>query len=488
MASNVSVLGVPGLNLVDSNATQYGLRGEMPPEIALQEQALNRRQQIANLLIQRGMQPPGGQMVGGWYVPASPVQGFANLAQAMAGIYGTHKNDEARADLSKQSNQTVVDALEAYRKRTTEGTPQEQTIQGPGAPVMTPTGESVMAGINQGNIPGESPAGVEFTERQAPMYAEGPQPTGTVMQPPNAQGNRQALIELMANQHPRVAAIGQMLAQQEAAKAEKAEDRAFKHEENVLSQTAAMDREKARIDQMLMMKVITDAQANQMKKDLQTSHDSTLKEIAKIGAAGKTDSAAIKAGAGADKPMPASALRMQQEELDAIGTASSINADMKAIEDQVTSGKLKLGMVENVIGSAKNFLGASDESSRNLQTFKATMERLRNDSLRLNKGVQTDGDAQRAWNELMTNINDPEVVKQRLAEIQKINERAVNIRRMNVDVIRQNYGKEPMETTGYQTQPAAVGAGKGPTAGTVQDGYRFKGGDPGKPESWEKVQ
>lgn len=160
--------------------------------------------------------------------------------------------------------------------------------------------------------------------------------------------------------------------------------------------------------------------------------------------------------------LPHQALKMQQEELDAIGTAGTINADLGAIQKQIEEGKLQLGPVNNITGKIKNTLGVSDESSRNLATFQATLERLRNDSLRLNKGVQTDGDAQRAWNELMTNINDPNVVKQRLGEIQKINARAVDLRKMNVDVIRRNYGVEDLDTSGYQNQPAAVGGGGAP--------------------------
>jgi len=40
------------------------------------------------------------------------------------------------------------------------------------------------------------------------------------------------------------------------------------------------------------------------------------------------------------------------------------------------------------------------------------------------------------------------------------------------------------------TPPGMGGAAKseGPAVGTVEDGYRFKGGDPADPKNWEKVK
>lgn len=157
------------------------------------------------------------------------------------------------------------------------------------------------------------------------------------------------------------------------------------------------------------------------------------------------------------KPMPSSALKLQQEELDTIGTASGTQADIAAIEQQIRGGKLDFGPVSNLVNRGKNMIGASDEESRNFSSFRANIEKMRNDSLRLNKGVQTDGDAQRAWNELFENINDRGVVLQRLTEIKRINERAVALRKLNVDNIRANYGQPPMDTSGYQNVSAAIG-------------------------------
>ena len=155
--------------------------------------------------------------------------------------------------------------------------------------------------------------------------------------------------------------------------------------------------------------------------------------------------------------LPTAALKLQQEELDAISSASSLNADLGAVAGQVGTGGLKLGPVENIASKAKNWAGMSDQNSRNFASFNATLERLRNESLRLNKGVQTEGDAQRAWNELLSNINDPAVVSQRLSEIQKLNERAANTRKMNIDAIRSNFGAEPLDTTNFERQPPTLG-------------------------------
>ena len=162
-------------------------------------------------------------------------------------------------------------------------------------------------------------------------------------------------------------------------------------------------------------------------------------------------------GAGNNKPLPAPALKSQSEDLEGIGIAKGINADLENIEKQIDNKELKLGPAENLKSEAKNYIGKSDANSQNYASFKATLEKQRNDSLRLNKGVQTEGDAVRAWNELFTNINDSNVVKKRLSEIREINSRAANIKKQNVKQIRQNYGVAPINFDPYENQPAAIG-------------------------------
>jgi hypothetical protein len=147
----------------------------------------------------------------------------------------------------------------------------------------------------------------------------------------------------------------------------------------------------------------------------------------------------------ASEPMPAAALKMQDEHIEAIGIADGISVDMGAIVGMIADEKIDLGLWKNWESRGRNFAGMSTEESKNFATFKSTLEKMRNDSLRLNKGIQTEGDAQRAWNELFESISDPGVVIQRLEEIRAINERAVTQRNFQVTQLRKNYGRGPLE-------------------------------------------
>src|SRR5574343_49373 len=74
---------------------------------------------------------------------------------------------------------------------------------------------------------------------------------------------------------------------------------------------------------------------------------------------------------GTSKPIPVQALKLQQEELDAIGSASALNADLYQFKTMIDNGKLPLGMTSNWAAEFKNYTGMSDEGSRNYASFKA---------------------------------------------------------------------------------------------------------------------
>lgn len=161
--------------------------------------------------------------------------------------------------------------------------------------------------------------------------------------------------------------------------------------------------------------------------------------------------------------VPTPVVKQQDDLIDKISTATAIDADLSAIEARIKAGELNFGPLRNLINQGKNLAGASDPESRNLATFQSTLEKLRNDSLRLNSGVQTEGDAQRAWNELFQNITDTELVKQRMAEIRKINQRAAQLQKYRLDVLRKNFGAGPLEP------PAIEPALQGPAGNAVDD-------------------
>lgn len=155
--------------------------------------------------------------------------------------------------------------------------------------------------------------------------------------------------------------------------------------------------------------------------------------------------------------LSATVIKLQDDLLRDLGAASSVNTLIDKFAGQLDRGELNLGPVSNVGAQVRNFVGASDDGSRNFASFRAAMEKMRNDSLRLNKGVQTEGDAQRAWNELLANISDEGVVVQRLAEIKALNEQAIALRSDLVNQAREDSGFAPLDTERFRAKPLPQG-------------------------------
>jgi hypothetical protein len=74
----------------------------MTPEDYAQQQAINRQQQLAAILMQQGMQQPQGQMISGRFVAPSIFQNIAPLVQAYMGRQMLEQGDKKAIELAER--------------------------------------------------------------------------------------------------------------------------------------------------------------------------------------------------------------------------------------------------------------------------------------------------------------------------------------------------------------------------------------------------
>jgi len=98
------------------------------PEVLQQQQAINRQQQMAQLLMQQGQSMPQGQMVSGRYVAPSFFQYAAPLAQTFAGMRLAEKGDKALADLLRQQSERQQKVGQEFFEAVS---PQQTEMAGP---------------------------------------------------------------------------------------------------------------------------------------------------------------------------------------------------------------------------------------------------------------------------------------------------------------------------------------------------------------------
>lgn len=116
--------------------------GTLSPEEAIEQQRISRQQQMANLLMQQGMQAPQGQMVSGRYVPPSIFQNLAGLANIYVGRKLTEEAEQKQLDLAQKLREGREIETKAIMEKL-RGTPEQVTeMAGPytgdiPAPVLT---------------------------------------------------------------------------------------------------------------------------------------------------------------------------------------------------------------------------------------------------------------------------------------------------------------------------------------------------------------
>lgn len=112
-----------------SSANANMMMQMLAPNVALQQIQLQRAQQMADLLRQRGLaDPEQTQVISGWAVPNSPINGIGRVAEALIGKYLQNKNDEKQANIGQAYAEALRSGLDKYNNEH-YGTPPSAPIQ-----------------------------------------------------------------------------------------------------------------------------------------------------------------------------------------------------------------------------------------------------------------------------------------------------------------------------------------------------------------------
>jgi hypothetical protein len=123
-----------------------------------------------------------------------------------------------------------------------------------------------------------------------------------------------------------------------------------------------------------------------------------------------------------------------------------------AIEGQIARGELNLGVLENTGSGLRNLAGMSDQNSLNYDALLAWAKEARNAILQANTGVQTDQDAIRELDTILSSTRDERIVTAALRRFQEA--RSATRAALQRDIQRRQGGAAPV-SGGGQAVPAA---------------------------------
>lgn len=136
-------------------------------------------------------------------------------------------------------------------------------------------------------------------------------------------------------------------------------------------------------------------------------------------------------------------IEAQTEELDNIASNNDLLSQTDGFLDLIDDGKLEFSLFDAMGDSIALTTGLGDtEEAMNSQAFTRYINRLRNELLRMAKGVQTEGDAQRVIDELVTGVEsrNTESVKKALVDLRKFQNQTIKRLKSRVQNRRKEKG------------------------------------------------
>jgi len=113
-----------------------------------------------------------------------------------------------------------------------------------------------------------------------------------------------------------------------------------------------------------------------------------------------------------NKSLPPAVQKQIKETQDIINVTNRSIGRGIDLYDKIDNGTLNLGLARNAINNALNGIGSSTEESRSLSELQTYVNELANNVQLLAKGTQTEGDAQRAKNIILSGDSDEMLVKE----------------------------------------------------------------------------
>lgn len=139
----------------------------------------------------------------------------------------------------------------------------------------------------------------------------------------------------------------------------------------------------------------------------------------------------------ASKPLPPGIQKAEDADYDAATAAINLANDADKYLNSIQSGNIKFGVKDRVSLFARSALGSDDPDVTVRNDFERFKKTIVNESLRLNKGTQTEGDAIRAAKELESSESAADAAKA-IQTLRDLNVRRAGDSRDSIDRRRAN--------------------------------------------------